>query len=386
MEQPQVNKNLIGRLVLSFLWGVSCIFPLSAQKAPLDPALVLSKADVRLQAFPDGYHVIIRAKPGMKSVLIAEAFELPSHKLATYNFRALEPNDLNSHEKRLLNGKFLKEPNTFLTTSTLREDPYFGKSFVILLPPVVEYGYEGVPGARFDKIDVRQELAKPGATFWLSLRTFALPYNDYRGAYQDNAFELKSILVNQVLPVDTGRYVKGFEALFDRLGPTYKATSPADAVKYVQSLWHDNQDVVLCIDTTQSMKKDMEVFRAELLKPLLTQVPYKNFRLGVVFYKDYMDPYLTETLPFQTTMQSVQEALDSHSTGGGGDIPEAAVEALYQGVTAFPWGNRDRLVIDLADAPQHDSPRGKITEEMLHHEVLARKIDLHLVMLPLQGD
>ncbi|NNM54734.1 MAG: VWA domain-containing protein [Spirochaetales bacterium] len=382
MEQQKVTKILLKPLVLGVmaLGGLFLIRPLAAQD------LTLTKADVRLQAFAEGYHVIIRAKPGVKSVLMAEAFELPSHKLATYNFRALEPNELNRNDKRLLNGKFLKEPNTFLTTSTLRDDPYFGKAFEILLPPVVEYGYEGVPGARFDKIDVRQELTKPGATFWLSLRTFALPYNDYRGAYRDNAFELKSIMVNQVLPVDTGRYVKGFEALFDRLGPTYKATSPADAVRYVQSLWHDNQDVVLCIDTTQSMKKDMQVFRAQLLKMLLPRVPYKNFRLGVVFYKDYMDPYLTETLPFQTSMQPVQDALDSHTTGGGGDIPEAAVEALYQGVTAFPWSQSDRLVVDLADAPQHDSPRGKITEEMLHHEVAARKIDLHLVMLPLQGD
>ncbi|NNM67618.1 MAG: VWA domain-containing protein [Spirochaetales bacterium] len=345
--------------------------------------LTLQKTDVRLQAFSDGYHLIIRAKPGLKSVLMTEAFELPTHKLATYSFRSLEPNSWNEKEKRILNGKFLKEPNTYLVSSTLHDDPYFGKAFVILLPQEVVYGFKGVPGARWGKVNVSQELSNPGSAFWFSLRAFAKPWADYSGPYKDNAFELKSVAVTQVLPVDRGKYVKGFEALFDRLGSNYKSKDPQDAIQHVQSFFHDNEDVVLCIDTTQSMAKDMVAFRAGLLKTLLPSPPYKNFRLGIVFYKDYGAPYLTDVLGFQTDMQVVQQALEDHSTGDGGDIPEAPVEAIDKAALTFPWKAPTRLICVLADAPQHDSPHGKITEEMMHHDVAAHKIDLQLVMLPI---
>ena len=92
-------------------------------------ALVLKATDVRVIPRDDGLHLVVRDVPGLASVMITEAFELPDHKIATYSWKGLEPNGVNGGEKRLLNGKFLPRPNLFLISSTVVADPLFGPAY-----------------------------------------------------------------------------------------------------------------------------------------------------------------------------------------------------------------------------------------------------------------
>ncbi len=354
-------------------------FPLSG--LTVNSSLKLSGSDVRLEAYADGYHLVVKKTPAVNSVLLTEAFEPVGHKLATYSWRGLEPNALNGQEKRLLNGHFLPQPNTDLLSSTVVPDKEFGQAFVILIPSVVEYGYHE-PGARFGRMDLTQ-LIQQGKALWFSVRTFSRPYADYTGQYQDNAFEL-SQLVAKAKPMPAS---DSAVARLRRLGPVYEASNITQGIQRVQSSVQDDLDMVLCIDTTNSMKEYLKALQKDFLGPISQEAKnFQHFRLGLVFYRDYMEDYLTQVVTFQSDVSVIQKALNQATAAGGGDIPEAVVEGLWSALNSFDWQAGHRLILVIGDAPQHNLPRGSITEAMVHQTALEKNVEIQIVKLPPGGN
>jgi hypothetical protein len=346
--------------------------------------LRLQPGDLRVEAFPDGYHLIIRQKPGLESVMLAEAFEPQGHRLATYSYRALAPNAVNGNEQRLLNGKFLPPPHTDLISSTPVSDPQFGQAFVILVPPVIEYGYKDTPGARWGRVNVQNRLLDPHQSLWFSVRTFSKPYGDYTGLYRDNAFEMKELVAKISAPPVSGG--DSDVALLRRLGPVYQAEDARDGIHKIQGWLQDDLDMVICIDTTKSMADYLKTIQEKLLPSIEQSTKgFKHLRVGLVFYRDYMEEYLTKTMSFQSDLSVVQEELDRAVATGGGDIPEAVVEGIWSALNAFDWKAAHRLVLVIGDAPQHDIPRGKITEAMMHEKALDENVEIQIVKLPPGG-
>ncbi len=370
--------------VVRTIWGTLALlvttFPVLAQTA----GLTVAAADVRVEAHADGYHLFVRAIPGRQSVLLTEAFELPDHKLATYALRSPAPLPLLQGETRLLDGKPLKQPHNSLLTSTVSNDGG-GPAFHLLIPPVVEFGNRANPNTRWGQTDVRESLAGPTKSFWFSIRAFAKPFADYTGAYQDNAFELKSFL-SQVSQPTTSKYEKGLVEGFSRLGDSYHAGGIQDALKRINRTLEkpgESLDMVLAIDTTKSMIENLKAVKADLLGPVAEEVKkYKSFRIGLVFYRDYMENYLTQTVGFQSDLTAVQRDLNRAVADGGGDIPEAVVEALWAGVTQFSWKAETRVLVLLGDAPQHPAPRGTVTEAVLRQTASAKNVEIQLILLP----
>ena len=362
--------------------GVFLAFALSVPAGAQN--LVLKASDVRVVPRDDGLHLVIRQIPGLASVMLTEAFELADHKIATYSWKGLEPNAVNGAEKRLLNGKFLPSPNLFLISSTVIADELFGASFEVLIPPVMEYGSKTGSNTRYGRLDVTAELAKPNGKVWFAIRTFAKPYQDYTGAYHENAFELSTIVLEQALPLDHSYYVKGNEDLFRRLGATFKAHDASDGVKFLKTLFRDNLDLVLCLDLTKSMTIDLQALKTDLLPGLADTVAgLKNFRLGLVQYKDYGEPFLTNTLALSSDPTKWIQAVGASTATGGGDIPEAVVEALDAAAGLFDKKTvSGRLIVVFGDAPQHDSPRGKVKESDVLARLREAGIAIQTILLP----
>lgn len=371
-----MNKHcLVSALIL-----VLAASPLTAQA----PVLGLGAGDVTIEARDDGYHLFIRQGTGVSSVLLTEAFELPDHKLATYALRATVPNPVNDAENRILDGKFLKQPHRSLMSSTPTDQPVLGRAFHVVLPRVVEYGNAAFPNSRHGIVDVQTTLAteKP---FWFSIRTFAKPFADYTGAYKDNAFELKSFLVQTPRP-SADAYEPGLFEDFSRLGKPYKSTGIDDALAQVRQALNrpgDSLDMVLVIDTTKSMVQNLKIVKANLLPTIREEVKrFNTFRIGLVFYRDYMEDYLTRAVAFSSDFEQVQRDLNRSVAEGGGDIPEAVVEALWAGVNNFRWEAENRVILLMGDAPQHPAPRGAILEATVRQAASEKNIELQLIMLP----
>lgn len=369
-------------------WALGCIliFAVGWTLWSETPSLTVQAGDVRVSAQDDGLHLIIRQRPGVASVMLTEAFELPDHKLATYSWKGLTANGVNGTEKRLLNGKFLPGPNLFLISSTIVQDPQLGPAFEVLIPPEIEYGSASLPNSRYGKLNVVDTLARPDGRVWFSIRTFAKAHQDYTGAYQDNAFELSTLVVEQVLtlPLDGSYYVKGNEDLFRRLGTIYKSYDAAAGVAHLKTFIRDDTDLVVLLDQTKSMTVDLKALKADLLPELPQRISVlKGFRIGLVRYRDYGEPWLLQPLGLSSDPTAWIAAVNAAEAGGGGDIPEAVIEAIDAGIRLFDSrSTAQKVLVVFGDAPQHDSPRGKLLESEVVARARASGIDIQTILLP----
>lgn len=337
------------------------------------------------QSLEGGYLLRIRQKPGVNSVLVTESTEDPDREVATYAFRNPAFHPLNGEERRVLNGEFLPPEMHFLVDSTAAPDPALGEAFHIFIPYVVEYGY---PWSRQG-----ERLIVDGA--YLNVRTFEASHASYAGAFMDNPFVLRvtqapmevtpeTPLNERYMPATVRsyedfarasdgvvRYSEGQEDVADRI---------AEIIAGVEG---DSIDLVLALDTTQSMENDFPALRRTLVPLLQRNVDgFDRFRIGIVYYKDYMEEYLTRTVAFQNDLSVIQRAIDGVRVSGGRDIPEAVHEALYAAVVNYPWQAESRLVILVGDAPPHARPRGSITEDMVYEAARKHDVRLNAIILP----
>jgi len=362
-------------LFVLFLLGLGT---LSAQD------LSISSGDLLLELRAEGgFHLFIRKKPDVSSVLLTETTRDPNMRADNYAYRAGEWNPINGDEIRFLNGiPIPRESRIYsLISSTVVNHPVLGQAFHIYIPYILYYGYEG---------GRRGEVHLADGTF-LNIRTFALPYADYRGAFRDNPFILEAR--QEPLPgPPQGIYIQEALDAFKEIarsgsGELIMSRGPDDVLQLIRTILEMEKgktlDLVICIDTTNSMRKYIDPVRAGLI-PMLEEMlsSFPSFRIGMVRFKDYHDVYLTRVIPFTDDFSRFQRDLNAIRVGGGGDIPEAVYEALYDGAIKFNWEAEARVMILIGDAPPHPRPRGKITKAMVDSAVEERNIKVHAMILP----
>jgi hypothetical protein len=346
--------------------------------------LTIVPDDLRLESRADGgFHLFIRKKPDISSVLITESTRDPAMQADNYAYRAGEWNAINGNEIRLLNGVPIPRESRIysLVSSTVVNHSVLGEAFHIYFPYILYYGYEeGRHG----------EVYLTDGTY-LNIRTFTLPYADYRGAFRDNPFVLEA---RQELHPDppVGNYipeaVNAFREIAEKGGGEFlHPADPDDVINIIQTILvrekNKNVDLVICLDTTNSMKKYIDPLRQKLIPMLEEQLRgLSSFRIGMVLFKDYFEEYLTKVIPFTTDFSSFQRDINDIRVGGGGDIPEAVYEALYDGAVRFTWEAETRIMILIGDAPPHPRPRGRITKAMVDSAVEERDIKVHTMLLP----
>ena len=147
--------------------------------------LSINSEDLLLEHRADGgFHLFIRKKPDIFSVLLTESTRDPALLAENYAYRAPEWNPFNGDEIRILDGVPIPRESRIysLVSSTVVNHSVLGPSFHIYIPYVLYYGYEG---GRRDEVHVTDGT-------YLNIRAFALPYADYRGAFRDNPFVLEA--------------------------------------------------------------------------------------------------------------------------------------------------------------------------------------------------
>jgi hypothetical protein len=362
----------------------SCIFISILIFGLYSQDLSISSGDLLLELRPDGgYHLFIRKKPGIASVLLTETTRDPTLQADNYAYRAGEWNPINGDEVRILNGVPIpKESRIYsLISSTIENHPVLGQAFHIYIPYILYYGYEP---SRHGEVFLTE------GTF-LNIRAFSMPYADYRGSFRDNPFILEA---RQEPPPGAieGTYMKETLDAFTEIakignGELILSRSPDDVVDLIKTALEKEKgktlDIVICLDTTSSMKKYIDPLRLKLI-PMLNEMlgGFPSFRIGMVLFKDYYYSYVTKVVPFTNNFSVFQRDLNAIQVQGGGDIPEAVYEALYDGAVKFDWSAQSRIMILIGDAPPHPKPRGKITKEMAENAAIEKNIKVHTMILP----
>jgi len=343
--------------------------------------LSLSRDDLRIELRPDGgYHLFVRYKPDISSVLITETTQDPRFQADNYAYRSAEKNPVNGDEIRLLNGYPIPNESGIysLVSSTPERHPALGWAYHIYIPHMLYYGYEG--GRRGE--------VRVGDGTYLNIRTFYYAYADYRGPFRDNPFMLRIV---QEPPPGTakGTYMKETVAAFTGIAGknTVYSSGASDLARQIGDILKQEKgrelDIVICLDTTGSMRSHIDAVRlqlTEILREIIAETP--SFRIGMVLFKDYREEYLNRIVPFTADFDVFQRNLNAIQVGGGGDIPEAVYEALYAGAVNIPWAAESKIMILIGDAPPHPRPRGTISRQLAEGELAKRGIKMYAIILP----
>jgi hypothetical protein len=346
--------------------------------------LSLSVNDLRIELRADGgYHLFIRYKPDISSVLLTETTRDPQFRAENYAYRTLEKNPVNGDEIRLIDGYPIRPESRIysLISSTPERHPEFGWAYHIYIPYVIYYGYEG---GRHGEVYV-------GDGTYLNIRAFYYAYADYRGPFKDNPFML-GIMQETENVIPNGSYRKETIDAFTEIGGenTTYSDGPLELVGRIGDILNDilnkekgrSIDIVICLDTTGSMRPYVDTVRSQLIPQLREIISgFDTFRIGMILFKDYAQEYVTKSVPFTSDLNTLQRNLNAIRPGGGGDIPEAVYEALHAGATKFAWASDSKLMILIGDAPPHPTPRGRITKQMVDNEVAERGITVHAIIL-----
>ena len=126
-------------------------------------------------------------------------------------------------------------------------------------------------------------------------------------------------------------------------------------------------DIAVVLDTTGSMGDEMTWLKQELsaiAANLKVLFPSVTQRFALIAYKDTGDTYVTRTFNFGP-LSAFQSSLDAESAGGGGDLPEAVLQALNE-VPKLAWssGSTARMVFHVADAPHHPGQEAAVVKAL----------------------
>lgn len=363
-----------------FLLTLGAVFLLPTLSAQ---DLGISVDDLRIeQSLEGGYYLYVRNKPDIQSVILTESTEDPEREVASYTLRNPEYHPENGDERRILDGEILEDDSLhFLLDSTPVPDDQFGSAFRIFIPYVVIYGYEWSRRGEMQVLDGT----------YLSVRSFELPYADYRGAFQDNPFIIRVTQRPSPGPPE-GNYMKETVESFSRIaedtsGKVLYSDGEEDILTRIEEILSDEEgrqlDLVIALDSTQSMENDMPFLRDNLGDLIdRTTTGFDRVRIGFVYYRDYLEEYLYRISDFRRGTDVVTDVLSRIRPAGGRDIPEAVNEALYAALRNFAWIADNRKIILIGDAPPHPRPRGKITSEMVKEEAEIQNVAVHVIILP----
>jgi hypothetical protein len=357
---------------------------MSAEDEQNNEELEIDVDDIRMEQMADGgYHLYIRKKPGVKSVLLTESTRDKTFQVVNYAYRCLEWNAVNGDEIRYLNGiPIPKESRIYsLISSTPEKHGEFGEAFHIYVPYILVYGYQW---GRYGEVYITD------GTF-LNIRSFSEPYADYSGSFRDNPFTLK-VTQKPLEGKPEDNFMKEAIASYTEIAEQNKgdfiySLGPADLVDKIEVVLARERgksvDLVICLDTTDSMKNDIDAVRNALIPRLQSIIRgFASFRIGMVLYKDYFEEYLTRTIPFTGDFAGFQKELNRIRVMGGRDIPEAVYEALYDAAIKFDWDAEARVVILIGDAPPHPKQRGTISKDMVYTEAAKRGLKINAILLP----
>lgn len=181
----------------------------------------------------------------------------------------------------------------------------------------------------------------------------------YRGTYSENAYKHFSDIAS-----GSGGFV-GFSPTPEMFSQT------VDVV--LQSILEKSgsqTDVAIVLDTTSSMSDDISNVKrnmGRLLEKLKEKSSSIGLRLSLILYRDKGDDYLVRIAQdFTSDITIIDTAIQTVTVAGGGDEPEAVVDALDKTMRDLSWrSSASRSVVLIGDAPGHPSSHSGLSTTAL---------------------
>ncbi|MEM7229072.1 MAG: vWA domain-containing protein [Planctomycetota bacterium] len=124
---------------------------------------------------------------------------------------------------------------------------------------------------------------------------------------------------------------------------------------YMDTLHDRDVELVVCLDCTASMGKELSQAQGELdAMTLFLSDIVRSLRVGLVAYRDRRDDFETRALDLTNVYSEVRRALWTLSADQGGDSPEAVHPAMKRAVFEMSWStDAEKMLVIVGDAPPH---------------------------------
>ncbi|MFT7618559.1 MAG: Mg-chelatase subunit ChlD [Planctomycetota bacterium] len=130
----------------------------------------------------------------------------------------------------------------------------------------------------------------------------------------------------------------------------------------VKRLQESGLDVVVLLDATGSMDGEIDAAKQEIVTLIASLQAMKiEFRLGVVAFRDRGEEYITKRSPLTGDVYKSVAFLDQMSAVGGGDEPEAVLDAFKDAARMRYSHKAEKVLILVGDAP----PKPQTTKKVL---------------------
>ena len=120
-----------------------------------------------------------------------------------------------------------------------------------------------------------------------------------------------------------------------------------------------NAEIVFCLDATGSMSGLIGTAKEkiwDIVSDLAQSSEIDTLRMGMIFYRDRGDVFVTKSIPLSTDLDSAYVDLLDMSANGGGDTPESVNQALDESVHQMIWSKDQttyRTIFVIGDCPPH---------------------------------
>jgi len=120
-----------------------------------------------------------------------------------------------------------------------------------------------------------------------------------------------------------------------------------------------NTEIVFCLDATGSMSGLIDTAKEkiwDIVSDLAQQDDIDTLKMGMIFYRDRGDTFITKQIPMNIDLDEVYADLLEIQADGGGDTPESLNQALYESVTAMKWSSDSstyKTIFVVGDCPPH---------------------------------
>jgi hypothetical protein len=334
----------------------------------------LKEDDIYFEKADNGYDLYIRKYDDIGSLLLTESQKDPAYQKTNYGLRTNRFHPANEDQIRILDNKEVhtRDGSFFLVDSTPENHPVLGPSFRFFLPDLVYYGYKW---SRQGFIRIR-----PGMQ--INVRLFMKPYTDYSGPFQDQWILLK---LNENPSRFRDRIIETYRDLAKQLIIEDQSNLQNQFIRLTDRIPEgDSADIVFILDTTESMKEEIPVFKKAYpeIKRILKK-RFKQVRIGLIFYKDYGSSYLYKKNDLTEEIDQIDQIIAGVSIQGGDDIPEAVYEGVHV-LGQMEFRLQKRVAFLIGDAPPHPVPRGKIGLDQIREVLQKLNIELTALALPYQ--
>jgi Mg-chelatase subunit ChlD len=165
----------------------------------------------------------------------------------------------------------------------------------------------------------------------------------------------------------------------------------ANALPVMDTISHDDKtrkvQIVFALDATGSMSGLIATAKEKIwsIASSFTQSKTNTkVELGLVFYRDRGDDFITKHIALSDNLDDVYEQLMEITADGGGDAPESVNQGLYEAVTKMQWSTDSttfKSIFLVGDCPPHTDYRKDIPYQRSCKLAQEKEITLNTILM-----